>query len=434
MSLDDTVRAQQQSEAHFPHYASLMTRQEFVEASGTLLQAGTAAGRSDSFLYLDLDQFTAVNDSFGYEVGDRLLHEVGRLLVGEMRPGDLAARLGNDEFGLLLVGRDLQAAQQATVRVAGKLADLSIRLSGKTVTVSASIGIVPCRPDIRSFTELMSAANTATTAARAYGRGHIQVYRGDDARSLRRREQLAWVGRINRALEEDRFQLHYQHIIPVAGSEDGITKVEVLLRMLDEQGKKILPTDFIPAAERYGLMPALDRWVIAQAIDRLAGESNSNSEWEISLNISGASLGDGELIELMHDLLQRHRLRRNRICFEITETAAITDFAKAREFIEAMHLLGAKIALDDFGSGMSSFRYLRSLDVDYLKIDGSFISGIPVNTTDLAITDSINNVGHVMGIKTVAEWVENYDIFNWLKDLGIDYAQGYLLHVPEPWD
>lgn len=412
----------------------LLNRQKFERAYQDLGAGKHAASRFDTFLYMDLDQFTAVNDSYGYEIGDRLLYEVAQLLRQEARPGDLAARLGNDEFGLLLRDCDETAAQQIAARIGRQLAALRIHTQGHTVTVSASMGMVPCSSEIHGFTELMSAANTASTAARAYGRGRVQLYRGSDARSLRRREQLGWVGRINRALEEDRFELHYQRIIPVLASEQGVTKVEVLVRMLDEQGKRVLPTEFIPAAERYGLMPALDRWVIEHALDRLAaGGPGVDSEWEISLNVSGSSLGDESLIELMHDLLQRHRLRRNRICFEITETAAISDFAQAREFIEAMHLLGAKIALDDFGSGMSSFRYLRSLDVDYLKIDGSFISGIDTSTTDLAIADAINNVGHVMGIKTVAEWVENYDILNWLKDLNIDYAQGYLLHAPERW-
>jgi len=421
MSMDDAARGRRdpavtraQSAAGMDPLTGLLNRQKFEQACQELAHREPTGTRVDSFLYLDLDQFTAVNDSYGYEIGDRLLHEVGELLRQEAQPGDLAARLGNDEFGLLLRDSDTAAAQRIAVRLGRKLAELRTHTQGHTVTVSASMGIVPVSADIHSFTELMSAANTASTQARAYGRGRVQVYHGTDARSLKRREQLGWVGRINRALEDNRFELHYQRIIPVLGSEQGVTKVEILLRMLDEKGKRILPTEFIPAAERYGLMPGLDRWVFEHALDKLAigGGPRDDSEWEISLNVSAASLEDEALIETIHDVLHRHRLRRNRLCFEITETAAISDFAKAREFIEAMHLLGAKIALDDFGSG---------------------ISGISRNTSDLAIADAINNVGHVMGIKTVAEWVEDYDILNWLKDLNIDYAQGYLLHAPELW-
>jgi EAL domain-containing protein (putative c-di-GMP-specific phosphodiesterase class I) len=279
----------------------------------------------------------------------------------------------------------------------------------------------------------MKAADTACYIAKDMGRNRIHAYSEDDDETVSRRGEMDWVGRIHYALEHNRFCLFRQRIVHIA--DGGGHHYEILIRMLDEQGNLISPMAFIPAAERYNLMPAIDRWVVRTMLTRLSsgmvtGDDGAPHVWAI--NLSGASLNDGSFLKFIKEQFEQLKVPPKSICFEITETAAITNLTRAEHFISAMRKLGCQFSLDDFGSGMSSFGYLKYLPVDYLKIDGSFVKDMASDPIDAAMVESINKIGHLMGLKTIAEYVENQEIVGLLKQIGVDYAQGYGIHKPEP--
>jgi EAL domain-containing protein (putative c-di-GMP-specific phosphodiesterase class I) len=297
--------------------------------------------------------------------------------------------------------------------------------------LGASIGVVPISAENADVASVLSAADSACQAAKEAGRNRVHSFEENDIDLMRRRREMQWAARINTALEEGRFELFRQTIMPLQEPETG-AHYELLLRMRDEAGKIVPPDNFIAAAERYGIMPQIDRWVLENAFRWLVSEADEREKLAMcSINLSGQSLGDDKFLPFVIDQFHRSGLDAGKICFEITETAAIASFSQANRFIQALKELGCKFALDDFGSGLSSFGYLKHFPVDFLKIDGSFVKEILHDPIDREMVRSINEIGHLTGKRTIAEFAENAGIINMLRTLGVDYAQGYGVSQPQ---
>jgi len=386
-----------------------------------------------ALLYLDLDQFKVVNDTCGHAAGDELIRQVSWLVRGLLRAGDVLARLGGDEFGALLAGCPEEVALTVAESIRRHISELRFVWEGKAFAVSASIGVLSLADSLPSVSKAMSAADQACYLAKDNGRNRVQYYRPDDQEVRARHGEMQWVERINAALDADRFALYAQEIRPVAstpvsGAEGAPSRYEILMRLVDTDGALVAPMAFIPAAERYGLMPRIDRWVIANACRELADiRRRYSTSPSCMINLSGASVTDAELADFVGALLTQYDLPRSSVGFELTETAAITSLASASQLMNRLKTLGCPIALDDFGSGMSSFGYLRSLPVDFLKIDGEFVRTMCTDAVNRAVVEAIQNIGRVMGIKTVAESVEDESVLVALTLVGVDFAQGSYL-------
>jgi diguanylate cyclase (GGDEF)-like protein/PAS domain S-box-containing protein len=409
----------------------LVNRHEFEERVARLL-FNRRGQRRHALLYIDLDQFKVVNDTCGHQAGDQLLRQLTGLVAATVRETDTLARLGGDEFGLLLVDCPLERAVSIAEKLIGTINEFRFIWDDKTFNIGASIGLVEITPRTDSVAALFSAADSACYAAKDKGRNRVVVYSEGDQELAARHGEMTWVSRITKALEENRFELHRQDIHRVAAPDDGSTYCELLVRMLDETGEVVPPGSFIPAAERYNLMPALDRWVVREAFRMLA--EHGDDKLTITINLSGTTLSSEHFIAFVHEQLQATGVAPASICYEITETAAIANLQRAREFIDEMHGLGCRILLDDFGSGLSSFAYLKNLPVDYLKIDGGFVKDMTRDPISRAMVKAIHDIGHVMGIETIAEWVDNEETLGLLRQMGVDYVQGYGVGKPAPLD
>lgn len=414
----------------------LYNRHEFERRLQKLLAEHRTSHRA-SLLYIDLDQFKVVNDTCGHRAGDELLRQLGRLMSARLHEGDMLARLGGDEFGLLLADCPVSRARGFAERLIADIRAFRFLWNGRLFTVGASVGIVEIGTTDDSVSALLAAADSACYAAKDRGRNRVRVFEHEDDELVRRQEEMNWVSRITHALEENRFELYQQAIVPLGGSHTGGVHREILLRLREPDGSLVLPQSFIPAAERYNLMPTLDRWVIERVfagVHRHLAREGSECSDVFAINVSGTTLSDERFIAFVREQFVRHAIPPGAICFEITETAAIANLAEASSFIERMRAIGASIALDDFGSGLSSFAYLRKLTVDFLKIDGTFVRGIASDPVNAAMVESINRVGKVMGIRTVAEYVEDEATLARLREIGVDYVQGYGRHRPERWE
>lgn len=384
--------------------------------------------------YLDLDQFKLVNDTCGHIAGDELLNQVANLIKDQVRTGDVVARLGGDEFGILL----RQCPVDVGVRIAEQIREaihaFRFPWGDKQFAIGASIGLVKIDADTENLSKLLSIADAACYAAKDLGRNRVHVYQPDDQELARRRGQMQWVSRIRAALDHDRFRLYFQTIAPVHQAVGQGGHYEIFVRMLDDEGGIVPPGAFIPAAERYNLMQEIDLWVIRNALAWLGDRQRRDPEniQLCALNLSGASVGDEACLAAIRASLQRYKVDARKLCFEITETAAIANLALATRFIHELKAFGCKFALDDFGSGLSSFGYLKNLPVDYLKIDGAFIKDINRDSMDAVMVQSINTIGHQMGLKTIAEFVENAEVLDTLREIGVDYVQGYHIDRPRP--
>jgi EAL domain-containing protein (putative c-di-GMP-specific phosphodiesterase class I) len=330
----------------------------------------------------------------------------------------------------------IDEARQVAEDLRRVIKDFRFTWEEKTFALGVSIGLVPITADCGSLSEILSAADAACYVAKEQGRNRIQVYQPHDTTMTQCHQEMQWVHRITRALAEERFCLYYQTIAPLAMHHRGEIHGEILIRMVDEQGELVSPMTFIPAAERYHLMPAIDRWVIRTALAVMAQTQKAmpphTAQRHFTINLSGQSLGDDQFLEFVIEQLQQNHIAAGQVCFEITETAAIANLADAVRCMTTLRESGCRFALDDFGSGLSSFTYLKQLPVDYLKIDGSFVKGMLEDPIDCAMVASINQIGHIMGIQTIAEFVENDAILAKLKELGVDYAQGYGIAKPVP--
>ena len=385
--------------------------------------------------YLDIDQFKVVNDTCGHAVGDHLVRQVATLLEEYLEKGDILARLGGDEFAVLLRHCTKAEARRRAERMRAVIDEHRFIWQKRIFDFSVSIGVVVADSDQTTFSRLLSEADTACYTAKELGRNRIKIRTENDLHLSRSHDHMEWAVRITEALEYNHFRLYCQPIAPVVDDgEDGL-HFEVLLRMVDREGRLLMPGAFIPAAERFHLMTKVDQWVVENTLNWLATHPEQLEQVAIcAINLSGASLGDSKFHEFLESILERANTPCHKLCFEITETAAIGDLNHAVRLIKNIKRKGCRFALDDFGSGLASFNYLKTLHVDYLKIDGVFVRDLEHVATDLAMVRSINEVGHLMNKKTIAEYVENEGIMQILIELGVDYAQGHSVGKPVPMD
>jgi len=413
----------------------LLNRREFETRLQQILASAQHGERVHALLYLDLDQFKIVNDTCGHIAGDELLKQLAHHMQKEIRASDVLARLGGDEFGVILEDCSVEKAKQISDLLRQSVKDFRFLWESRTFEIGVSIGLVPISRDSGDLTEVLSAADSACYVAKDHGRNRIHIYQPGDRALAQRRGEMQWVHRLREGLENNGFDLYCQAIVPLQKEETGSFH-EILVRIQDQD--LVLPAAFIPAAERYHLMPSIDRWVIGSVFSMLEkyqareGKTGEPDNGLFAINLSGQSLGDEKFLEFVMQQFAQHRVNPASICFEITETAAIANLARARDFIARFKHMGCHFALDDFGSGLSSFGYLKSLSVEYLKIAGDFIEGMVEDPVDHAMVDAINQIGHVMGLTTIAESVENAAIRDRLRGLGVDYAQGVGIDTPKP--
>ena len=416
----------------------LYNRKSFEEK---LAKAISKSGHQESnhvLCCLDLDQFKIVNDTCGHVAGDELLRQVTTLLSQRIRGSDVFARLGGDKFGLLLHQCSLEMANNIANELRQLIEKFRFTWKGKVFKIGVSIGVVAIESNAEDTASLISLADAACCVAKDKGRNCVHIYHQQDCEVTKNRSEKQWVTRLNTALEENRFCLYAQKIIAI--DNDINTKhYEILLRFIDESGKLISPESFISAAERYNLMPMIDRWVISNFLASYEPYWQSKNEQELAyskelyaINLSGISINSKQFRSFLQEQFTRHNIPPQTICFEITETAAISNLNNAATFIEELKELGCSIALDDFGSGMSSLSYLKNLPIDYLKIDGSFVKNIVSDRIDYATVECFNSISQIMNIKTVAEFVENDEILQKIQTIGINYAQGYGIEKPRP--
>ena len=412
----------------------LINRTEFEQRLSHALMSAAQLGRHHAVMYLDLDQFKVVNDTSGHAAGDQLMRQVSAVLQRRLREGDTLARLGGDEFGVLLENCSSENALRIADELRQTVMEFHFAWENRSFTIGVSIGVVNVEDGLFTIADVLSAADAACYMAKEKGRNRVQVYHREDSELSMRHGEMEWVGRLQKALDEDRFVLYSQDIVALGGANKG-GHCELLIRMLDEKGEIVPPMAFIPAAERYGLMPSIDRWVIRNALAIIAREQadlRGEALDVYAINLSGASIGDDRFLDFVREQFTRFGVRYQSICFEITETAAIARLDKATYFIQELRALGCRFSLDDFGAGMSSFAYLKHLPVDYLKIDGGFVKDMADDPIDRAMVEAINNVGHVMGKQTIAEFVDGERIIAALREIGVDYAQGYGVAKPRP--
>jgi diguanylate cyclase (GGDEF)-like protein/PAS domain S-box-containing protein len=407
----------------------MFNRSYFQEELERTVARAARNGLSCALLYIDLDQFRYVNDTLGHAAGDRLLVDIAALLSMHVREGDLLGRFGGDEFTLLLYNIERQDVIRAAENFRSLCDDYRFNIDDKSYNVSASIGIAMIDRTTTSAEEVLSHADLACNMAKQQGRNRVNLYDPADLGKADMAADMSWATQVREMLEHDRFHLVYQPIVATDSGE--VLDYEVLVRMVCDDGQLILPGGFMPAAERFGLIHSVDRWIVRRAIDQLDELHRQGQQASFSINLSGKAFEDDTLLPLIHDQLAELALDPSFVTFEITETAAIANLAAAEEFITALKDIGCQFALDDFGSGFSSFAYLKHLPVDKLKIDGAFVKGMAHSAVDQAMVESMNQVAHALGKQTVAECVENGETLQILKEMGVDRAQGNFIGRPD---
>ena len=410
----------------------LINRREFENRlTAALEQAKQEAQARHALLYLDLDQFKLVNDTCGHPAGDQLLKQITGMLQSRIRAGDTLARLGGDEFGILLHDCVLDQALRVADALRQAIRDYRFIWQDGVLAVGVSIGIVQITSETASVASLMSAADVACYTAKDSGRNRVELYNADNVPE--RLREMHWVSKLTRACDESSFELFYQPIVAIGGNADEREHFELVLRLRDESGTLVTPAEFIPAAERYNVMSSIDRWVVRQALDRVVYRTASGVKpFTTAVNLSGTSLNDERFLEYLIQELGKNGLPEGSMCFEITETAAISNLDNVVHFMRELKTRGCRFALDDFGSGLSSFMYLKTLPVDYLKIDGQFVENVTRDPIDRSMVEAISQVGRAMGIRTIAERVESEEVLLELSRLGVAFAQGFHIAKPKP--
>jgi diguanylate cyclase (GGDEF)-like protein/PAS domain S-box-containing protein len=412
----------------------LVNRPEFESRLGRALRRVHEERAEHALLYIDLDQFKLVNDACGHAVGDQLLQQVAKLLATSMRERDTLARLGGDEFGIILEHCKAEQAQRVAQQICDRMDDFRFVHDGRRFRIGASIGLVPVDGRWTSTEALQQAADTSCYAAKEAGRNRVHTWFDSDAAMRARHGEMQWTTRIEHALDEDRFVLYAQRIESLRSAPPGVHG-EVLIRMRDTDGSLVSPGAFLPAAERFHLASRIDRWVVKQAIAWMQALPSVEVVNNLSINLSGQSVGDRAFHRWALEMLgSAGPAICARLCFEVTETSAVTNLADAALFIEQIRAVGVRVALDDFGAGASSFGYLKTLPVDYLKIDGQFIRDVVDDPLDDAAVRCFVDVARVVGVKTVAEFVDHPAVLARLREIGVDFVQGFLLHKPAPMD
>lgn len=411
----------------------LINRREFEIRLEQFIDRTRTDRSQHVMLYIDMDNFKIINDTCGHVAGDQLLRQISDLLEQKLRRGDVLARLGGDEFGIVLDSCPIDIAEKIAKSICADINEYHFIWESHVYKTAASIGLVTINEESEDVNTILRLADSTCYAAKDFGKSRVHVYQPDDEELMQKQGEMLWVSRINKALKDDRFVLHFQTIKPL-DQEQG-QHYEVLLRMLDEQGNLIPPGAFLPAAEHYDLAKKLDCWVIQSVLQWLSEHPEEYRQLNVcSINLSGHSLMDQEFAAFVIQQFKSYSIQANKICFEVTETAAIKNLLVAGKFIENLKKEGCLFALDDFGSGMSSFGYLKQLNIDFLKIDGLFVKDIISDPIDEAMVRSINEVGHTMGLKTIAEYVENDEILQKLAEIGVDFVQGYGIAKPQPFE
>ena len=423
---------QLEHQAKHDSLTGLINRMEFERRLRRIINSESGDG-DHALCYLDLDQFKVINDTCGHIAGDELIRQISDLLSNIVRKRDTLARLGGDEFAILMEHCPLTQASRLARDLLKTIENFRFIWEGKRFSLGVSIGVVPINTGEGSVNEILSIADAACYAAKDAGRNRIHVYQVDDHELSKRRGEMQWVARINHALEENKFCLAAQEIRHIGKDGDSPGKhYELLVRMRGDNGEIIPPGAFLPAAERYNLAVKIDRWVVSTIFRWLMENPPELAALELcSINLSGHTMGDPSFLKMLLHEFDTGNIPPGKICFEVTETAAVSNLRDAIQFIHALKKIGCLFSLDDFGTGLSSFNYLKNLPVDFLKIDGSFVREVHKNPIDFTMVRSINDLGKVMGKKTIAEFVENAEILAILTDLGVDYAQGYALGRPE---
>lgn len=437
----ENTRARRRIEQQMDYFArhdvltGLINRWEFERNLHDLVQEAKSRGRRHVLMYMDLDQFKIVNDTVGHVAGDALLEKVSALMQDFVRSRtDIIARLGGDEFGLIMPDCETERGMEVANGLREAVQQFRFEWGDRIFSIGISIGLVLIDANAESTSQLLSDADNACYAAKAKGRNQVHLFRPQDDEMLLQREQLQWASLIPEALQQGRFRLYHQKIICL-DKGDGQHGGEILLRMMDSSNNLITPDRFIPAAERYDLMGAIDRWVVETMFSWLeTHQAKLPAGLSFSINLSGRSISDPGMLQFLLASMDAAKFDVRCICFEITETAAIGKLGTAINFIGALRAKGARFALDDFGSGMCSFNYLKNLPVDYLKIDGSFVRELNNDQVARSIVKSVNQIAHAMGMKTVAEFVENEAIQGVLQEMGVNYGQGYGIGRPVPLD
>ncbi len=409
----------------------LINRSEFEVRLKHIINIAYSDKSSYAMLYIDLDNFKIINDNCGHLAGDQLLRQVTDLFKEKLRRGDILARLGGDEFGVILESCPIFDAENIAQEICALVNQYNFLWENEEYTIGVSIGVVAINEETDKVDSILNQADASCYAAKDLGRNQAHVYRADNLELIAKQGEMLWVSRINKALKDDRFILYFQLIQPIFHREG--LHFEILIRMLDDNNNIIAPANFLPAAEHYDLIKIIDRWVITQTFSWLANHKKISDKVSLcSINLSGLSIVDPNFIHFVMQQITKNNIDATKICFEITETVAINNLLLARRFIDTLKALGCVFSLDDFGSGMSSFGYLKQLNVDFLKIDGQFVKDISIDKIDEAMVSSINEIGHIMNLKTIAEYVENKDVYDKVKSLGIDFAQGFYIAKPQP--
>jgi diguanylate cyclase (GGDEF)-like protein len=412
----------------------VLNRGEFERCLTEALTRSRTQHQEHVLCVLDLDNFKIVNDTCGKPAGDLLLRQVTGVVQSKLRSADYLARLGGDEFAVLLEGCPLEHGIALANVLRDAVAKHRFVWEQHHFNVGASVGVVAITPASGDLDEILEAAEAACVTAKDKGRNRTHLHQPDNSELARRQGAARWAARVLASIREDGLELYCQSIVPVTDHARPGRYAELLVRMRDDEGRLVLPGAFLPAAERYNLLPAIDRWVVARAFATLASHYPGRGAGGdlYAINLSGSSIGDETFLAFVRAQLAEHRIPPEIICFEVTETAAISNLAVAIELISELRALGCRFALDDFGTGLSSFAYLKSLPVDFLKMDGRYVKGIVQDPVDRVMVEAVNRIGHEMGLQTVAEFVETKEIFDCLEDLGVDFAQGYAISYPEP--
>jgi len=440
IALNDKTEMQRLSEtlsfqSSHDSLTGLSNREEFSYKLGEVIKSARVTGGSHALIILNVDRFKTINETCGPIAGDELLRMLANRILSSIQRQDISARLSADEFGILLTDCGPEACMSAATRIQESIQGQKFAWQGTNYQISVSIGVLLIDRESGDVQSAVASADDALQFSKESGGNHVTVFQPQDAKFAQRRGDMEWIGKINKAIEENRFILYYQTIVPLVQRSGLGPKLEILIRLVNNDGSIDKPADFIPPAERYNLMPQIDRWVVENTFRSfriLKDKKSPLAEYMFSLNLSGPSLLDDSLVEMILDELGKYSLDAGSFCFEITETSAIQNLSHASRFIGRLKAAGFTFALDDFGAGFSSFGYLRNLPVDFLKIDGSFVQNIDENAVSLTMVDSINSIGHVMGLRTIAEFVRNDKIRMKLEELGVDYGQGYFFSEPRP--